>query len=63
MRVSGECFAALLKSSLLFKFKGLSNLLAMAIAVQGDANSGLISGLSLKDSKGLAKICLWCVHL
>jgi hypothetical protein len=51
------------KSSLLFKFKELSNVFAVTIAVHAEPNSGLSSGLILKDSKGLTKTGYERVHL
>lgn len=63
IRVIGGRVQGLWSGSLLFKFKELSYLLALTIRVQGNANSGLSSRLSRKDSKGLAKMRSWRVHL
>lgn len=63
MRVFDGLVRVLRKTSLLFKFKELSNFSAMVIAVRGKLVNGRISGLILKDSKGLAKISLERVHL
>ena len=54
---------ALLEARLLFKFNGLLNFFAAAIAAFGKPINRRISGLILKDSKRLAKISPERVHL